>query len=88
MNKTGSSKSSVQLVWGIALTAIGVAVFFRVQQVIPQLAAMGQSASTLGFVRICFYIIGVLLVGGGIKKIVRYFQPRESSRDEPPSAGT
>ncbi len=50
---------------------VGVAVFFRIPQVIPKLAQMGQSTTTITFIRICFYLMGFILIGGGISKIVR-----------------
>ncbi len=58
--------------------AAGAAVFFRIPQVMPQLAQMGQSAAAMGYIRICFYIMGILLVGGGARKIIQYFRQGES----------
>jgi hypothetical protein len=65
----------VQLIWGTALVLVGVAVFFRIPQVMPQLAQMGQSDTTLWVIRVCFYLMGVLLIGGGIGKFIRHFYP-------------
>jgi cobalamin biosynthesis protein CobD/CbiB len=88
MKKNIQSKSNVQIVWGAALILVGVAVFFRIPQVIPQLVQMGQSAATVLFVRISFYLMGILLVGGGVKKIVRSVRQQDSISDErPPSEG-
>lgn len=53
---------------------MGVAVFFRIPQVMPRLTDMGQSDITVGFLRICFYLIGFILVGGGVKKVIDYFK--------------
>ena len=67
MKKNSPIKNNVQIVkltWGAALILIGVAVFFRIPQVIPQLVQMGQSDTTVWFVRICFYLIGFMLIGG------------------------
>ena len=61
---------------------MGVAVFFRIPQVMPKLAEMGQSATTIGFIRVCFYVMGIVLVGGGLKKIISYYKP-----DDNPSGG-
>ena len=74
MKQQNQSKHHIQLIWGIALVLAGAGVFFRIPQVMPQLAQMGQSNTTLWAVRICFYLMGALLIGGGSRKIVQYFQ--------------
>jgi hypothetical protein len=77
--KTGDqSKNKVQLVWAGALIVMGIAVFFRIPQVLPKLVEMGHSATTVGFIRICFYIIGCLLVGGGVKKLLHQLKPDQN----------
>jgi hypothetical protein len=75
MKKANQSKNYIQLVWATALVLAGVGVFFRIPQVMPQLAQMGQSNTTVWAVRICFYLMGALLIGGGIRKIVLYIHP-------------
>ena len=85
MNKTQPTKSNLQLIWGAALVVVGIAVFFRIPQVMPQLAQMGQSATTIGFIRICFYLMGILLVGGGTKKIIQHFRQQESRPEAAPA---
>jgi uncharacterized membrane protein HdeD (DUF308 family) len=73
------SHNTTQLIWGAVLVLMGVAVFFRLPQVVPKLAEMGQSEFTIGFFRICLYIIGFILIGGGIRKWIQHFQPAEKS---------
>lgn len=58
---------------------MGVAVLFRIPQVMPKLVEMGQSAGTVGFIRVCFYVLGFILIGGGLKKVINHFKPDESS---------
>ncbi len=85
MGKNSRTKNNAQIVklaWGVALILVGVAVFFRIPQVIPQLVQMGQSPTTVWFIRICFYLMGFLLVGGGIKKIIQYISPEDSVAEE------
>ena len=87
MKQSDGARSRLQLIWGVALTIVGIAVFFRIPQVMPQLAQMGQSPTALVFIRICFYILGMILLGGGVKKIVHYFRqqavrPSADSADE------
>ena len=65
-------KSNGQLIWGLALVLAGVGVFIRIPQVMPKIAQIEVLAGTLGFVRACFYLMGIVLVGGGAQKIYRY----------------
>jgi hypothetical protein len=59
----------IQTVWGIILTLAGVGVFFRIPQVMPEIETIETFSSVLFFIRFCFYMLGALLIGGGIKKI-------------------
>ncbi len=56
-------------IWGIALVLMGVGLFFRVPYVMEQVATIAYFAPVALFIRICFYIIGLVLIGGGIKKL-------------------
>jgi len=75
MNK---QKITVQLVWGGALVLAGIGVFYRIPQVIPKIEKLEQFSSTLPFVYFCFYLLAVLLIGGGIKKIYQNFKKLKS----------
>ncbi|MBW2492928.1 MAG: hypothetical protein JRE65_17450 [Deltaproteobacteria bacterium] len=55
--------------YGIALTLAGIGVFYRIPQVMPKVEQIQQFSSVIGFIRFCFYLMGVILIGGGIKKI-------------------
>jgi len=80
------NRSKFQLIWGIALVAAGIGVFYRIPQVIPQLRRIEYFAGIIYFVYFCFYLIGVLLIGGGGRKIVAYLRSeRESEKERPPS---
>lgn len=68
MNSSRSQKKHLQLLWGIALMAVGVAVFFKTSQVIPKIQGLNKTSAT-----ICIYLMGVILLGGGLKKILHYF---------------
>lgn len=78
MRTPDQSKNKVQLIWAGALILMGIAVFFRIRQVVPTLIEMGHSDTTVGFIQVCFYIIGCLLVGGGVKKVMHQFKPNEN----------
>ena len=63
-------RNSLQLTWGFMLILAGIGVFFRIPQVMPTIRAMPQFASVIPFIYFCFYLIGVLLIAGGLKKIL------------------
>lgn len=65
----GRNKTFVQIIWGVALVFAGAAVFFRIPQVIPKIEKIEQFSSAMVYIRFCFYLLGILLVGGGSKKI-------------------
>lgn len=58
-----------QFVWGIVLFLAGVGVFFRIPQVMPQIKTIQQFNEVSGFIYFCFYLLGVLLIIGGITKL-------------------
>jgi hypothetical protein len=64
----------IQLVWGIALLLAGLGVFYRIPQVMPRLEEIAHFSSGTFFVRLCFYIIGGILIAGGSRKIYRHFR--------------
>ncbi len=72
--KAYSSQDLLQLIWGVALAIMGLAFFFRVSAVMAQIAGMEYPASVEIFLRIGFYLIAVILLGGGIKKIYRFLE--------------
>ena len=59
----------MQLIWGALLLLAGVGVFFRIPQVIPQIKEIPTFASIIGFIYFCFYLLGILLIAGGARKI-------------------
>ena len=82
MKKDRQSKSNIQLIWATALILMGVAIFIQTPQKMQQLSDAGQPHDMIWFVRICFYLIGCLLIGGGIKKIVQYLSNKKSDDQE------
>jgi hypothetical protein len=66
----GKNKPTLQVIYGIALTLAGIGVFYRIPQVMPKIEQMQQFSSVIGFIRFSFYLMGVLLIGGGLKKII------------------
>ncbi len=78
-SKNSRSINNFQLYYGIALLVAGLGVFYRIPQVMPKVESFEQFAAASGFIRFCFYFMGIILVGGGIKKIWNHF--KESSAE-------
>ncbi len=62
----------LQLIWGAALAAAGLGVLFMLPQRMAQIAAARQlpeSSLEMLFLWFCFGLLGILLIGGGVRKI-------------------
>ncbi|MGA8178841.1 MAG: hypothetical protein WB792_02200 [Desulfobacterales bacterium] len=70
----GKKKPRIQVIYGIALTLAGLGVFYRIPQVMPRIEQMHQFSSVMGFIHFSFYLLGVLLIGGGLKKIYENYK--------------
>jgi phage shock protein PspC (stress-responsive transcriptional regulator) len=66
------------MIWGIALVAAGIGIFFAMPQKVVQLQQMQVSSFFINFTRFSFYLIAVLLIGGGARKIYENYQKRDS----------
>jgi len=69
IDRKAKNKRIFHIVWGIALVLAGVGVFYRIPQVMPKVEKIKQFSSAIFFIRFCFYLLGILLVWGGIKKV-------------------
>ncbi len=67
-------KNKLQLIWGILLLLAGIGVFFRIPQLMPEIKKIEHFAPYMIFIYCCFYLIGVLLIVGGGRKIYSYIQ--------------
>ncbi|WP_300668096.1 hypothetical protein [Desulfoluna sp.] len=57
-------------VWGIALLLMGAAMFFTIPSKARQIQEIRElSGGTLLMMKFCFYIISILLMGGGVQKL-------------------
>jgi len=74
-------KPLLQIVWGSALLLAGIGVFYRIPQVMPMIEEFKKNSFELGFKKFCFYLLAVLLVGGGIKKILKYCKYYKEKKD-------
>ena len=64
----------MQLIWGSLLLLAGIGVFFRIPQVMPQIKTIEHFSSAIWFIYICFYLLGILLVIGGGKKLYNNYR--------------
>jgi hypothetical protein len=69
-----SKKTIVQIAWGVVLVFTGIGVLFRIPQVIEQVKDIEQFSSVILFIHFCFYLLSILLIGGGAKKVFDNYQ--------------
>jgi uncharacterized membrane protein HdeD (DUF308 family) len=69
-------KSKIQLTWGILLLMAGIGVFFRIPQIMPEIKKIEHFEPYMLFIYFCFYLIGILLIVGGGKKVYNYMKSR------------
>jgi hypothetical protein len=74
-----SGQEMIQLVWGAALLLMGVAFFFRIPLIMEQVAEIEHFDSVRIFLHIAFYLMAIILAGGGIQKLYRFRQAREDT---------
>ncbi|MFO7666265.1 MAG: hypothetical protein R6V76_06580 [Desulfobacterales bacterium] len=74
------NREIIQFVWGIILILAGIGVFYRIPQVMPKIEKIGQFSSAMFFIRFCFYLLGILLIGGGLKKVYHNYFKSEGKK--------
>ena len=67
-------KVRLQVFWGILLVLAGIGVFVRIPQIMPRIKQIEYFASVIYFIYFCFYLMGVLLIIGGSKKIYQNYK--------------
>jgi len=75
-------KMLLKRIWGIVLVMAGIGVFFRIPQVMPRLESMQNLSSALGFIKFSFYLLGALLIGGGVQRIRGSLQKKSDQTEE------
>ena len=71
-----------QLIWGAALTAAGIGVLIILPHRMEQIRQLRQAAPydvDMLFLWFCFGLLGVLLIGGGMRKIYTHFRSDSGS---------
>ena len=59
--------------YGFVLTAVGLGVFYRIPQVMPQIATIEFFSQKMMVVKSCFYLLGVFLVAAGVIRIYKNY---------------
>ncbi len=72
------SKAVYHVVWGALLLLMGVLLFIQVPQVMERVTQIGYHRFFLWFIRIIIYIIALLLIGGGARKIYENYKHLKS----------
>ena len=67
-------KNRFQLIYGIALLLAGLGVFYRTPHIVQKIQSFDQFSNAIWFIYFCFYFMGILLIGGGVKKIWSTFK--------------
>jgi len=76
------NRATIQFVWGIILVLAGIGVFYRIPQVMPQIEKIEQFSSAMFFIQFCFYLLGILLIGGGLKKVYHNYAKFEGKKPD------
>jgi cobalamin biosynthesis protein CobD/CbiB len=75
-------KNKLQLIWGGVLLLAGIGVFFRIPQLMPEIKKIEHFADYIPFIYFCFYLIGILLVVGGGRKIHHYLKQPDTEKSK------
>ena len=67
-------KNKFQFIWGVLLLLAGIGVFFRIPQVMPEIKKIEHFTRYIFFIYFCFYLIGILLIAGGGRKIYNHLK--------------
>ncbi len=71
-------KRTFTFYYGIVLIAVGIGVFMRIPEVMPQVAAIDFFREKIAIVKFCFYMLGgFLILAGGIRVFKNYKNPKE-----------
>jgi uncharacterized membrane protein HdeD (DUF308 family) len=65
-------KNTLQFIWGVLLVLTGIGLFFRIPQLMPGIKKIEQFAPFIYFIYFCFYLVAVLLIAGGARKVYTY----------------
>ena len=67
----GKKTSMLGKIWAVVLLFTGVVMFFSIPGRVAEIQSVKQySEGAVLFMRFCFYMISILLAGGGLKKLM------------------
>ena len=67
-------KKKFQFYYGIVLLVVGLGVFYRIPQVMPQIETIEFFRQKLVVVKSCLYILGIMLVTVGAMRIFKNYK--------------
>ena len=67
-------KKKINFYYGIVITLVGIAVFYRIPQVMPKIETIEFLSQKLFVVKACFYILGALLILAGSIRIFKNYK--------------
>ena len=70
----GKNKAIFQVIWGVLLILMGIALIFRTPFVMERIVQIEYYAHIKWLVRIILYITAVMLIGGGSRKLYDNFR--------------
>ena len=65
----GKNKAIFQIIWGVLLVLMGIALIFRTPFVMERIVQIEYYADIKWLVRIILYITAVMLIAGGSRKL-------------------
>ena len=71
------NKIHLQMIWGGLLCLAGIGVLFRIPQVMPEIKKIEHFAPYMIFIYFCFYLLGILLIVGGARKVYNYLKSKD-----------
>ncbi|MFH2092113.1 MAG: hypothetical protein ABIJ31_07095 [Pseudomonadota bacterium] len=66
-------KKKIRFYYGVVLIVVGLAVFYRIPQVIPQIETIEFFRQKILVVKFCFYTLGVFLIAAGSIRIYKNY---------------
>jgi len=69
--------SIIQVIWGVLLISMGGLVFYKIPE---RFESLGNTGVNNIFARLSFYLLGILLIIGGIIKLVHHIKHKNCNR--------
>lgn len=86
--KKFDSSQIFQLLWGCALLLMGISFLFRIPEIIAEYS-VNEPVFGTWYVKLSLYLVSILLIGGGGKKIHKIlYQTDRASGSSPDSEDT